>query len=263
MKLLHIIKIGGNIIDDPVALGAFLKAFSAIEGHKILVHGGGKLATDLGRTLGIPQTMVDGRRITDTETLKIIVMVYAGLVNKTIVAQLQANGCNAIGLSGADGNLLSATKRNHQLIDFGWVGDVLPDNVNTELLNHLIGAGLVPVIAPVTHDGKGQLLNTNADSIASIIASVLAEAYAVSLTYCFEKDGVLRNVQEEDSIIPVLTKEQYQKLKMEGIISKGMIPKLDNAFDALDKGIEMVTICHANNLQVNSPNGKGTQLIKS
>ncbi len=263
MEKLHIVKIGGNIIDDPSSLEKFLKTFSEIPGHKILVHGGGKLATDLALTLGIPQTLVDGRRITDAETLNVAVMVYAGLVNKNIVATLQAYSCNAFGFCGADGNLLTATKREPTQVDYGWVGDIIPAHVNTKMLNHLLNADMVPVIAPITHDGKGQLLNTNADTMTSVIASAMALHYTVRLTYCFEKNGVLRDVDHEDSIIPVLKKEEYLKLKNEGIISNGMIPKLDNAFNALDAGIEQVNICHAKNLQVNGSNGIGTYLINS
>lgn len=263
MQPVHIIKIGGNIIDDPVALDAFLKTFSVIPGKKILIHGGGNVATELAQKLGIPQNLVDGRRITDAETLKIAVMVYAGLVNKNIVASLQAYDCNALGLSGADGNLLQATKREHTQIDFGYVGDITPDKVNTTLLNQLLHTDLVPVIAPVTHDGHGQLLNTNADTITSVIASALAKQYAVCVTYCFEKNGVLHDVKDESSVIPVLRKEEYQELKQAGVISKGMIPKVDNAFDALDGGISTVTICHAKYLHVNGSIGIGTQLIRT
>jgi len=263
MQTLHVIKIGGNIIDDPVALDAFLESFSAIKGNKILVHGGGKMATDLGHALGIPQQLVDGRRITDAETLKVTVMVYAGLINKTIVSKLQSFGCNAFGLSGADGNLLTSKKRIHPQIDFGWVGDIISENVNTHLLQMLLDSGFVPVISPVTHDGNGQLLNTNADTIASVISSALASDYAVKLTYCFEKNGVLRDVNDEDSIMPFLKKEEYLQLKHEGIISKGMIPKLDNAFNALDAGIAKLTICHAKHLKSCETKGIGTYLIKS
>lgn len=263
METLHIVKIGGNIIDDPSALAEFLKTFSAIPGHKILVHGGGKLATDLATKLGIPQTLIDGRRVTDDETLNVAVMVYAGLVNKNIVATLQANACNAIGFCGADGNLLTATRRQHSQVEYGWVGDIISENVNTKLLEQLLSANLVPVIAPITHDGMGHLLNTNADTISSVIASAMALKYKVQLTYCFEKNGVLRDENNEHSIIPVLKKEEYMELKNEGIISKGMIPKLDNAFNALDAGIELVNICHAKNLQITGSNRVGTYLVKA
>jgi acetylglutamate kinase len=263
MQTLHIVKIGGNIIDDPVALDAFLETFSTLKGNKILVHGGGKMATDLGHALGIPQHLVNGRRITDTETLKVAVMVYAGLVNKNIVGKLQSFGCNAFGLSGADGNLLTATRRIHAAIDFGWVGDISVENVNTNLLQMLLDSGFVPIISPVTHDGNGHLLNTNADTIASVISSAMASDYAVKLTYCFEKNGVLRDVNDEDSMMPFLKKEEYLQLKNEGIISQGMIPKLDNAFNALDAGIAQLTICHAKHLQSCETKGMGTYLIKS
>jgi acetylglutamate kinase len=275
MKL-YIIKIGGNIIDDEKQLSSFLNDFASIQENKILVHGGGKIATEMSKQLGIESKMVDGRRITDADTLKVVQMVYGGLINKNIVAQLQSKNCNAIGLSGADGNIILATKRAVQSpfeggahaprvagdvglrgseVDFGFVGDI--QKVNSEKLSALLNSGFSPVIAPLTHDGKGQILNTNADTMASAIAVAMAKQYDVTLIYCFEKSGVLRNVEDENSVIEKINIKEYEKLKVEGIISKGMIPKLDNAFDAIKHGVKTVLICHARDL--NKPKA-GTNL---
>jgi acetylglutamate kinase len=242
----HIIKIGGNIIDDDQRLSAFLALFSRLEGKKILVHGGGKLATRLAAELNIPQQMVDGRRITDAETLKIITMVYAGYINKNIVAGLQAEGINAIGLTGADGNLVLAHKRQSSLVDYGYVGDV--DQVNGNLLHQMLNNGLTIVVAPVSHDGHGQLLNTNADTIAQSIAVSLSEYYEVTLVYSFEKPGVLLDVEDNSSVIPELNPGLYAKYRAEEKIFAGMIPKIDNAFAALYTGVKKVIIGKAEEL---------------
>jgi acetylglutamate kinase len=241
-----VIKIGGNIIDDETKLSSFLKLFAGVKEKKILVHGGGKLATKLATDLGVEQQMVDGRRITDAETLKIVTMVYAGYINKNIVAQLQANGCNAIGLSGADGNLITAHKRKHATIDYGFVGDV--DHVNASLLQNLLDHNMTIVAAPITQDGNGQLLNTNADTIAQELAKALGKLYEVKLIYSFEKTGVLLNVENEDSVIPVINPAYYEELKEKKLIFAGMLPKLDNAFSALQNGVKQVIIGKAEQL---------------
>lgn len=240
------IKIGGNIIDDEVKLSSFLKAFSAIEEKKILVHGGGKLATRVAEAMGIKQQMADGRRITDEETLKVVTMVYAGYINKNIVAQLQSRGCNATGITGADGNAIRAHKRTGTDIDYGFAGDV--DEVNTGLLSSLLENNLAIVAAPITHDGKGQLLNTNADTIANEIAKAMHTNYEVSLIYCFEKAGVLSDAEDDSSVIASIKPSYFSTLKERKIISAGMIPKLDNAFAALQSGVANVVIGHAANL---------------
>jgi len=258
---LFIIKIGGNIIDDVQKFSSFLNDFAAIKEKKILVHGGGKLATKLAQQMNIPQQMVEGRRITDAETLKIVTMVYAGLINKNIVAQLQCYNCNAIGLSGADANLILAHKRNSQsspLGDGGYVGDV--DIVNHEFFKNLLEQNLTPVIAPITHDKKGQLLNTNADTIAQEIAKALSAFYNVELIYSFEKSGVLLDVNNEKSVIQKLNAEYYKELKQEGKIFAGMIPKLDNAFTALNSGVKKVIIGKAEEIEELISGEKGTSI---
>jgi acetylglutamate kinase len=237
---IYIIKVGGNIIDDESKLSAFLSSFASFSGKKILVHGGGKLATKLAADLHIPQQMVDGRRITDADTLKIVTMVYAGFINKNIVAELQAKHCQAIGLCGADANIIRAHKRNHPSMDFGFVGDV--DSIDTNKLTVLLESGLTIVIAPITHDGRGQLLNTNADTIAQEIAKALAETYSVTLVYCFEKAGVLLDADDEQTLIPSINPARFEKLKLEKKIFAGMIPKLENAFTALASGVHKVII---------------------
>jgi acetylglutamate kinase len=237
---LKVVKISGNIIDHPERLAIFLQRFAAIPGAKILVHGGGKLATQVAEQMGLRQTLIDGRRVTDIHTLRVVTMVYGGLVNKQIVAQLQAFGCNALGVCGADGDLLRARKRPPTDIDYGWVGDI--HSVNQTLLDRWIGQGLTPVIAPLSHDGAGQLLNTNADTIAQEIAQALGQAYSVELMYIFEKSGVLLDVDDPGSRIPQLHYEQYVRLREQGVVSAGMIPKLDNAFSALQKGVKKVMI---------------------
>ena len=233
MESLYIIKIGGNIV-------TCLQSFAKVKGHAILVHGGGKLATNMSDSMGVPQTMIEGRRVTDEATLKIVTMVYAGYINKNIVAQLHALGVNAMGLSGVDGNLIQAHKRTNTAIDYGWVGDI--DSVNTDLLIQLLSANTKLVVAPITHDGKGQLLNTNADTIAQSLATALSAKYAVHLIYGFEKEGVLKDVNDPSSVILRLDRPLYGTLKNQKVIFEGMIPKIDNAYLALDNGVQSVII---------------------
>lgn len=244
--ILRVVKIGGNIIDNENRLHTFLREFAELPGAKVLVHGGGKLATELAEKLGIPQTMVEGRRITDSDTLRIAAMVYGGLVNKQIVAKLHALGIHALGVCGADGDLMRAHKRIHPSIDYGWVGDI--DSVNAPLLDRWLGQGLTPVVAPLTHDGHGQLLNTNADTIAREIAQAMSPAFQVELIYSFEKSGVLLDVEDNNSRLAELEYRQYLDLKSSGVITSGMIPKLDNAFSALQKGVRKVIIGQAEQL---------------
>lgn len=246
MSRLFVIKIGGNIIDDDNKLAVFLQDFADIQEKKILVHGGGKLATRLAQQMGIEQKMVDGRRITDAGTLKIVTMVYAGYVNKNIVAQLQQHGCNAIGLSGADGNAILAHKRIKGDIDYGFAGDI--DAVNTGLIDNLLLQNDAVVFAPVTHNGKVQLLNTNADTIAQEVATAMSKHYEVSLVYGFEKAGVLINAEDDSTVISQINADYYKELKGRNIIFAGMIPKLDNAFAALGRGVKKVIIGKAEQL---------------
>ncbi|WEK37354.1 MAG: acetylglutamate kinase [Candidatus Pseudobacter hemicellulosilyticus] len=259
MEQLTVVKIGGNIIDNEVKLAAFLLDFAALKGKKILIHGGGKLATRLAEEMKIPQQLVDGRRITDAETLKIVTMVYAGYINKNIVAQLQAGGCNAIGLSGADGNAIAAHKRIHATMDYGFVGDV--DTVNSGLLQSLLDQDIAIVMAPITHDGKGQLLNTNADTIAQETAKALGKLFQVQLVYSFEKSGVLLDAEDDSTVIPTINPAYYQQLKSEQKIFAGMIPKLDNAFAALDSGVQKVIIGKAEALQQLIAGTAGTSIV--
>jgi acetylglutamate kinase len=247
-KALTVVKIGGNVIDAPEALQSFLQDFSALESPKILVHGGGALATGLSEKTGVPVRMHEGRRITDGETLKICTMVYAGWINKTIVAQLQYAGCNAIGLSGADANTVPATKRPPAPVDFGFAGDVAPGRINVAALSLLLDNGLCPVFCAITHDARGGLLNTNADTLASTLAAALAHAYRTKLLLCLEKDGVLSRPGDDRSVIPEITPPYFEQLKEQGIISGGMLPKLDGAFAALHAGVAEVYIKHARNL---------------
>ncbi|RYD77963.1 MAG: acetylglutamate kinase [Sphingobacteriales bacterium] len=256
MKNLYIIKIGGNIIDDEAKLSAFLEKFAAIDGAKILVHGGGKLATRVAEAMNIPQQMIDGRRITDAETLKVVTMVYAGSINKNIVAALQQKGCNAMGLSGADGNIIQAHKRIHPVTDYGFVGDV--DAVNAALINVLLQQNISLVFAPITHDGNGLLLNTNADTVAQELAKAVSALFNVSLFYCFEKDGVLQDAGNDESVIPTINLASFLQMKKDGIISEGMIPKLQNAFAALDAGVAAVSIGHADKLDLLIKKESGT-----
>jgi len=239
-KKITIIKVGGNIIDDDAKLNAFLSSFASLKGYKILVHGGGKLATKLAADLSIPQQMVDGRRITDAETLRVVTMVYAGLINKQIVAKLNAHQCRSIGICGADANSIRAHKRKHASIDFGFVGDV--DSVDATSLLSLLEDELTIVMAPITQDANGQLLNTNADTIAQEIAKALAASATVDLVYSFEKKGVLSNIDDENSVIAAMDHALYEKLKAEKTIFAGMIPKLDNAFEAIKAGVSKVII---------------------
>ena len=259
MDKLYVIKIGGNIIDDDKKLSSFLRSFSNIDGKKVLVHGGGKLATRLADQLGVVQQMVEGRRITDAETLKIVTMVYAGYINKNIVAQLQANNCNAIGLCGADGDAILAHKRKHPAIDYGFVGDV--DAINTGLLKTLLEQNISIVFAPITHDQQGQLLNTNADTIAQEIAKGMGNEYETELIYSFEKSGVLLDAEDDSTVIPSITPSSYQQLKARQKIFAGMIPKLDNAFAALNNGVQKVIIGKAEKLEELITGSSGTSII--
>lgn len=253
MEQLFVIKIGGNVIDDESNLSAFLKSFAAVSGKKVLIHGGGKIATRLGDKLGIESKYINGRRITDADTIDLVTMVYGGLVNKKIVAQLQSLQCNAIGLTGADANIIPATKRpvTKEGIDFGYVGDVNTKELGISNLELIVANGLTPIIAPLTHDGKGQMLNTNADTIASSIAVALSKMYDVRLIYCFEKKGVLENVDDENSAINLITKEIYQQLKDGNKLFDGILPKIDNAFAAISNGVKEVLIGHADDLLQN------------
>ena len=304
MNNIQVIKIGGNVVDNPLLLEQFIRDFSGLDGPKVLVHGGGVMASQMQKQLGQQPVMIDGRRVTDTDTLKVVTMVYAGwcsksivallqkhgcnavgLSGKSIVALLQKHGCNAVGLSGADADLIRATRRppvrkagqadgETVTIDYGYVGDVDPHMINAGFLYHLTDAGITPVICAITHDGNGSLLNTNADTIASSVAVSLAsyikegiraeslssgkpaELPEVSLIYCFEKDGVLYDKDDDSSVIPGITPEYYSRLKREGRVAAGMIPKLDNAFNALENGVKEVVIKHAQNLL----NSTGTTL---
>ena len=242
-----VIKIGGNIIDDSIALDNFLEKFAAIKSPKILIQGGGKLATELATTMQIPQQMIEGRRITGEATLKLVTMVYAGFINKNIVAKLQAKSCNAFGICGADGNIILAKKREVKDIDYGFVGDVI--SVNDNFINLLLQNNSTPIIAPVTHDGKGQLLNTNADTIANEIAKAISAHYQVHLIYCFDKKGVLENISDENSVIKLITKENIEGLKNKKIINEGMMPKIDNALQAVASSVYKVTLGHALDLE--------------
>lgn len=258
---LNIIKIGGNVIDDNIQLEAFLEKFAAIPGKKILVHGGGKIATRIASQLEIEAKMVEGRRITDEPMLDVVTMVYAGLTNKKIVATLQKYQCDAIGLSGADGNVIKSIKRPVKEIDYGFVGDILVDSVNTLAIKKFLDAGFTPVFSAITHNGAGQLLNTNADTIASALSTALSGLYETSLIYCFEKNGVLSNVLDDNSVIESITAKEFEKYKLEGIISDGMIPKLQNAFEAINKGVKSVFIGNAANLHLFQQQKFGTCLI--
>ncbi len=240
MTKLAIVKIGGNVLENNEELTKFLTFFAALEGTKILVHGGGKLATQMATNLGIESRMVDGRRITDAQTLQVITMVYAGLTNKNIVAQLQALDCNAIGLTGADGNTVQAHKRPIKSIDYGYVGDV--DGINANTISKLLSSELTPIFCAMTHDGKGQLLNTNADTIASELAIGMSVHFDTSLYYCFEKKGVLMDITDEDSVVKHIDTNKYQQLLEQGIIADGMLPKLANCFHALNQNVHQVCI---------------------
>lgn len=260
---LYIIKIGGNVIDNSENLYKFLKDFTALKGYKILVHGGGKVATQLSEELGIEAKMVDGRRITDIETLRVVTMVYGGLINKNIVAQLQRFGTNAIGLTGADGDFIRAKKRPVKTIDYGFVGDMDENSINPENIKRLLNAGFTPAFCAITHDGEGQLLNTNADTIASALAVSLAGLYHTTLIYCFEKPGVLKDLTDEASLIQEIDPDYYEELKEKQIIHSGMLPKLDNAFTAIGCGVKQVIIGHADKLGLlNEDKPFGTRLSR-
>ena len=253
--MLVIIKIGGNVVDNPSVLSQVLDDFAAIETPKILVHGGGKIADVLLKKLNIEPKKIEGRRITDEDTLDVVTMVYAGLINKKIVAQLQARGCNALGLTGADINSIEAHKRNKGNIDYGFAGDI--DGINTGGVSNLLKTVQTLVFAPITHDKKGQLLNTNADTIASTLAVGLSKNFAVTLKYVFEKQGVLSDIKDEDSVIPLISYETFQQGKVDRTFFEGMIPKLDNAFDAMKSGVHSVVICGTEGVLKDS----GTRLI--
>lgn len=237
---LTIVKVGGKIVEEEESLQQLLSDFSAIPGKKVLIHGGGRSATKMAAQLGIESKMVNGRRITDAEMLNVVTMVYGGLVNKTIVSRLQAEGVNALGLTGADMDIIRSHKRPVKDIDYGFVGDV--ETVNGELLADLIQKGIVPVIAPLTHDGKGHILNTNADTMAGETAKGLAQYFDVILLFCFEKKGVLKDPDDDDSVIPYINEETFKQLVNEGVIQGGMIPKLENSFDAIHAGVSKVII---------------------
>jgi len=251
--MLSIIKVGGKVVEEAPSLSALLNDFVHLPGLKILVHGGGRSATKLSERLGIETQMVNGRRITDAETLNVVTMVYAGLVNKNIVASLQARGVNAIGLSGADLNLIKAKKRAVGEIDYGFVGDVV--SVQTDEISQLLHNKVVPVVAPITHDGNGQLLNTNADTMASALATALAPIFDVNLVYCFEKPGVMLDQNDNNSVIASLNHSEFKRLQGEGIINEGMIPKLDNGFAAIDAGVKKVIITNIEGLKGGSFGG--------
>ena len=264
MKKLTVVKVGGKIVEDENSLQQLLKDFSAIEGAKVLVHGGGRSATKVATQLGIESTMVGGRRVTDLEMLRVVTMVYGGLVNKNIVARLQACGINALGLTGADMDVMLSHKRplkamkmedgTEQMVDFGFVGDV--DKCDGQMLATLIGEGIVPVMAPLTHDKQGNLLNTNADTIAGETAKALAPFFDVTLIYCFEHAGVLTDPEDETSVIPHITAESFEKLKVDGIVNGGMIPKIENALEAVRAGVKQVVITKADAID----GSKGTRI---
>lgn len=287
--MIKVVKIGGNVVDNPELLREFVKDFAAMPGMKVLIHGGGVMASQMQKSMGMTPIMVEGRRVTDEETLKVVTMVYAGWCNKNIVALLQGAGCNAIGLCGADGNVIKASKRPPVFVesldkdvDYGYVGDVKADSVNAAFIYSLLEKGIVPVFNAINHDGEGNLLNTNADTIASSVAMSLAGykyrsrkdvcsacedcihcsddgrlTHEVELIYCFEKDGVLYDKDDDSSVIPEINREKFAELKAEGRVADGMIPKLSNSFKAIDNGVARVIIKHARNVL----NDKGTTLI--
>ena len=250
-----VIKVGGKIVEEQESLNNLLDRFAAIKGNKVLIHGGGRSATRIAAQLGIESQMVDGRRITDAETLKVVTMVYGGLVNKNIVACLQARGINALGLTGADCNIIKAHKRPVDKVDWGFVGDV--ERADGNMLSKLIAQGITPIMAPLTHDGAGNMLNTNADTIAAETAKALAPYFDVTLTYCFEYPGVMRNPDDESSIIPLIDSNSYKQLIADGTVSGGMIPKIDNAFNALQGGVSKVIITRADAIDGTS----GTHIV--
>ena len=256
MEQITVVKVGGKILEDEATLQALLRDFAAIEGKKVLVHGGGRSATKMAARLGVETTMIEGRRVTDDAMLDIVTMVYGGLVNKQVVARLQACGINALGVTGADLNLIHSHKRPVGAVDYGWVGDV--DAADSDMLGNLIAMGAVPVVAPLTHDGMGHLLNTNADSMAGAVATALARLFDVRLVFCFEKEGVLEREDDDNSVIPVINLEKYARLKADGVVKDGMIPKLDNSFGTLHRGVKEVIITKAANL---TDLAKGTHIV--
>lgn len=258
MERVKVIKIGGNVIDNAEAFELFMERFAKIEGAKILVHGGGKIATRMAKDMGVETTMIEGRRVTDKAMLDIVVMTYAGLLNKQVVAALQRHGCNAIGLSGADGNVIKAKKRAANPIDFGYVGDIDPANVNDSLLKVLLESGITPVFCAIMHDGEGLLLNCNADTVASSVALGASRIAPTELHYCFEKRGVLRDIDDENSLIELVTEENFVALKAEGVINSGMIPKVENALKAVREGVTCVCIKSSDEVMSDS----GTYITK-
>ncbi len=263
MNKLYIIKIGGNVLDDEKALKSFLKDFASIQAPKILIHGGGKIATKLGDQLGIQSNYVKGRRITDAATLDLVTMVYGGLVNKQVVAALQNHHCNAMGVTGADGNLLKAKKRPVGDVDYGFVGDITPDSVNSTLLYFLLKQNVIPVFAPLTHE-NGVMLNTNADTIASVLAISLSKHFDVRLIFCFEKEGVLLDVSKSDSVIRNLNYDLYKELLAKGSFHDGILPKLENAFSAIQSGVKEVLIGEHSHLIANTGyDTKGTLITQA
>ena len=278
--MIRVVKIGGNVVDNPELLKQFVRDFTAMKGMKILVHGGGVMASQIQKSMGMTPVMIEGRRVTDEDSLKVVTMVYAGWCNKSVVALLQAEGCNAIGLCGADGNVIKASRRSPVLVesigtevDYGYVGDVKPEGINAGFIYSLLERGIVPVFSAINHDGDGNLLNTNADTIASSIAIAMAAykyrsvrdvccrceecthccddgrlSHETELIYCFEKNGVLYNKDDDSSVIPEIDRESFARLREEGIVAEGMIPKLSNAFSAMDKGVARVIIKHASRL---------------
>jgi acetylglutamate kinase len=241
--MIKVIKVGGGIIENEKKMSLFLDSFAQIEDPKILIHGGGRLATKIAEKLGLKTQMIEGRRVTDKNMLEVVTMVYGGLTNKKIVAELQAKGVNALGLSGPDGNLIKSHKRPVKDFDYGWVGDI--DEVNCKLLLHLIKSDIVPVISPLSHNGSGKILNTNADTIASEVSKALAKKEKIQLILGFELDGVLEDINHKSSVIPKITPQLFNKLTSKGLVSEGMIPKLSNAFDAIQAGVSSVRICNA------------------
>lgn len=248
MAPVKVFKIGGNVVDNPDALNRFIREFASIKSPKILIHGGGKEATRLSKRLDIPTQMIDGRRVTDRDTLDVVTMVYAGLINKRIVAALQAVGCNALGLTGADADCIRATKRPANPVDYGFVGDINPADINDLYIEYVLRQDIVPVFCAITHDGKGNLLNCNADSVASSVAIATSRIAPVELIYCFERNGVLRDVDDPDSVISIITPSIYEDLLRDNIVADGMIPKIDNAFNAIKRGVGSVTIKHSDNI---------------
>ena len=248
--MIKVVKCGGQVLDQENLLEAFCRDFAALEGPKVLVHGGGALAGRFQKALGMEPVKLEGRRVTDGATLQVVTMVYAGWCNKQVVALLQADGCNAVGLSGCDGSVITASKRppltlsDGRTVDFGWVGDVTPGSIRTDFLQLLLEKGLTPVLSAINHDGQGHLLNTNADTVAASVAAALG----AGLITCFEQPGVLRDVNDASSVIPVIDKALYASLKADGKVADGMIPKLDQAFDALEQGAKQVRICHSSAL---------------